>query len=84
LSVLLFSLSMDVLHLVVDCQTSNYVWRTLEQAFASLYNSRIMHSIITASAKSITEVVFIATGVLTTITIATNTYLTFMVFRGTD
>jgi len=33
---------MDVLHLVVDCQTSYYVWRTLEKALASLSNSRII------------------------------------------
>jgi hypothetical protein len=29
LSALLSSVSMDVLHLVVDCNTSQYVWRTL-------------------------------------------------------
>jgi len=39
---LLSSLFMDVLHLVVDCQTSSYVWRTLEKALASLLNSHIM------------------------------------------
>jgi hypothetical protein len=33
---------MDVLHLVVDCQTSSSIWRTLEQAIASSSNSRIM------------------------------------------
>ena len=32
---------MDVLHLMVDCQTSHYVWRTLEQALTSPSNSRI-------------------------------------------
>jgi len=42
LSALLSSLSMDVLHLVVDCQTSSCVWRTLEKALASPSNSRIM------------------------------------------
>ena len=42
LSSLLSSLSMDVLHLVVDCQTSSSVWRTLEQAFFCPSNSRIM------------------------------------------
>jgi hypothetical protein len=42
LSALLSSLSMDVLHLVVYCQTSSYVWRTLEKALASPSNSRIM------------------------------------------
>jgi hypothetical protein len=42
LSALLSSLSIDVLHLVVDCFTSHCVWRTLEKAFASLSNSRIM------------------------------------------
>jgi len=42
LSVLLSSLSMDVLHLIVDCQTSHCVWRTLEKALASSSNSRIM------------------------------------------
>jgi hypothetical protein len=30
LSALLSSLSMEVLHLVVDCQTSSSIWRTLE------------------------------------------------------
>jgi hypothetical protein len=33
---------MDVLHLVVDCQTSSFVWCTLEKALASPSNSRIM------------------------------------------
>jgi hypothetical protein len=33
---------MDVLHLVVDCQTSSSIWRTLEQVIASSSNSRIM------------------------------------------
>ena len=42
LSALLSSLSIDVLHLVVDCFTPHCVWRTLEKAFASLSNSRIM------------------------------------------
>jgi len=32
----------DVLHLVVDCHTSQCVWRTLEKALASPSNSRIM------------------------------------------
>jgi hypothetical protein len=31
-----------VLHLVVDCQTSSSVWRTLKQALASTFNSRII------------------------------------------
>lgn len=35
-------LSMDVLHLVIDCQTSYSVWRTLEQALASLSNFHTM------------------------------------------
>jgi hypothetical protein len=42
LSALLSSLSMDVLYLVVDCQTSYYVWHTLEQALAFSSNSHIM------------------------------------------
>ena len=42
LSALLSSLSMEVLHLVVDCTTSCAVWHTLEQALASTSNSRIM------------------------------------------
>ena len=42
LSALLSSLSVDVLHLVVDCSTSRCVWRTLEKALASPSNSRIM------------------------------------------
>jgi len=42
LSALLSSLSMEVLHLVVDCQTSSAVWSTLKQALASTSNSHIM------------------------------------------
>jgi hypothetical protein len=42
LSALLSSLSVDVLHLVVDCSTLHCVWRTLEKALASPSNSRIM------------------------------------------
>jgi hypothetical protein len=41
-TLLLSSLFMDVLHLVVDCQTSSCVWRTLEKTLASPSNSRIM------------------------------------------
>jgi hypothetical protein len=33
---------MDMLHLVVDCQTSHCVWHTLEQALASPSNSHII------------------------------------------
>jgi len=36
------SLGKSILHLVVNCQISSYVWRTLEQALASTSNSRIM------------------------------------------
>ena len=42
MSALLSYLSVDVLHLVVDCSTSHCVWRTLEKALASPSNSRIM------------------------------------------
>jgi hypothetical protein len=42
LSVLLSSLSIDVLHLVVNYDTSYCVWRTLEKALVSLSNSRII------------------------------------------
>jgi hypothetical protein len=42
LSALLSSLSVDVLHLVVNCSTSYCVWRTPEKALASPSNSRIM------------------------------------------
>ena len=42
LSALLLSLSIDVLHLVVDYSTSHCVWRTLEKTIASPSNSRIM------------------------------------------
>jgi hypothetical protein len=42
LSALLSSLSVEVLHLVVDCSTSASVWSTLELALASPSNSRIM------------------------------------------
>ena len=33
---------MEVLHLVVGCQSSCSAWGTLEQALASTFNSRIM------------------------------------------
>jgi hypothetical protein len=42
LSALLSSLFMDVLHLVVDCQTSHCVWHTLEKTLVSPFNSCIM------------------------------------------
>lgn len=42
LSVLLSFLFMDVLHLVVDYQTSHCVWPTFKQALVSPSNSRIM------------------------------------------
>jgi len=42
LSSLLSFLSIDVLHLVVDCQTSSSVWRTFEQALVCPSNSKIM------------------------------------------
>jgi len=42
LSALLSSLSMDVLHLVVDCQTLHSFWCTFEQVLASPPNSRFM------------------------------------------
>jgi hypothetical protein len=42
LSALLSYLSVDMLHLVVDCHTSQCVWRTLEKALASPSNSCIM------------------------------------------
>jgi hypothetical protein len=42
LSALLSSLSIDVLHLVVDCPTSTSVWSPSERAPASPSNSRIM------------------------------------------
>jgi len=42
LNTLLSSLSIDVLHLVVDCPTSASVWSTLECSLASSSNSRIM------------------------------------------
>jgi hypothetical protein len=42
LSALLSSLSMEVLHLVVGCQSSCSAWGTLERALASTSNSRIM------------------------------------------
>jgi hypothetical protein len=42
LSVFLSSLSMEVLHLVVGCQSSYLAWRTLERALASTSNSHIM------------------------------------------
>jgi hypothetical protein len=42
LSALLSSLSMEVLHLIVGCQSSCLAWGTLERALASTSNSRIM------------------------------------------
>jgi hypothetical protein len=42
MSALLSSLSVEVLHLVVDCNTSHAIWTTLEIALASPSNSRIM------------------------------------------
>ena len=42
MSVILLSLSTEVLHLVVDCQTSHGLWRTLETTLASPSNSRII------------------------------------------
>jgi len=33
---------MDLLHFVVDCQISHYVWYNLEQALGSPSNSRIL------------------------------------------
>jgi hypothetical protein len=33
---------MDVLHLIVDCHTSHYVWRTLEKFLMSPSNSHII------------------------------------------
>jgi hypothetical protein len=42
LSALLSSLSMDVLHLVVDCQTSHCVWCTLDQALISLQDFTVL------------------------------------------
>jgi hypothetical protein len=42
LSALLSYLSVDMLHLVVDCHTSHCVWRTLEKTLASPSNSHIM------------------------------------------
>ena len=42
LNTLLSSLSIDVLHLVVDCPTLASVWSILERSLASSSNSRIM------------------------------------------
>jgi hypothetical protein len=42
LNALLSSLSMEVLHLVVGCQSSCSTWGTLKQALTSTSNSRIM------------------------------------------
>jgi len=42
MSALLSSLSVEVLHLVVDCNTSHDIWTTLEIALASPSNSMIM------------------------------------------
>jgi hypothetical protein len=42
MSAILSSLSVEVLHLVVDCNTSHYIRRMLETALASPSNSRIM------------------------------------------
>jgi len=42
MSALLSSLSIEILHLVVDCDTSHSIWQTLEKSFASPSPSRIM------------------------------------------
>ena len=42
ISAILSSLSTEVLHLAVDCQTSHALWTTLTTALASPSNSRIM------------------------------------------
>ena len=42
MSTLLSSLSMEILHLVVDCNTSHDIWTTLETTLVSPSNSRIM------------------------------------------
>jgi len=42
MSALLSSLSTEILHLVVDCDTSHSIWQTLEKSFASSSHSRIM------------------------------------------
>jgi hypothetical protein len=42
LSALISSLSMEVLHLVVGCQSSCSAWGTLKRALAFTSNSRIM------------------------------------------
>ena len=42
MSALLSSLSTEILHLVVDCDTSHSIWQTLEKSFASPSHSRIM------------------------------------------
>jgi hypothetical protein len=42
MSALLSSLSVEVLHLVVDSNASHDIWTTLETTPASLSNSRIM------------------------------------------
>ena len=42
MSALLSSLSTEILHLVVDCDTSHSIWQTLQKSFASPSHSRIM------------------------------------------
>ena len=42
MSALLSSLSTEILHLVVDCDTSHSIWKTLKKSFASPSHSRIM------------------------------------------
>jgi hypothetical protein len=42
MSALLSFLSVEVLHLVVDCNTSHAIWKTLETTLASPSNYRIM------------------------------------------
>lgn len=39
---LISSLSMDMLHLIVNCETLHCVWHILEQALTSSFNPRIM------------------------------------------
>jgi hypothetical protein len=42
MSALLSSLSTEIIHLVVDCNTFHSIWQTLEKSFASPSHSRIM------------------------------------------
>lgn len=43
LSMLIYSLSPEVMHLAIGCATSKALWSDVEQALASTSHTRILH-----------------------------------------